>query len=77
MVAARAPGGFDAKPGKERAPVGGRWGLGRGGRKSQELPAPGQGLLLGPVGEKAVVADAPQAAGEHVEKKAADELVGR
>ena len=76
MVAARAPGGFDAKPGKERAPVGGRWGLGRGGRKSQELSAPGQGFLLRPVGEKAVVADALQAAREHVEQKAADELVG-
>src|SRR4051812_16317080 len=68
------------------ARAGGRWwrvvgglgdGLIRGRGRGEQAPDPGD--VGGPrsAGEQAVVADAVEAVGEHVEQKAADELVGR
>ena len=46
------------------------------GIESQQFAALRESLLFGSVGEKAEVTDAHEAFGQHVEEKAADELVG-
>jgi hypothetical protein len=43
---------------------------------AEELAATGQRLVLGAGGQKAKVADAPEARGQHVEQEAPDELLG-
>src|SRR5689334_20824335 len=52
-------------------------GLLRGRGRGEQGPDPGDVGGPGAAGEQAVVADAVEAVGEHVEQKAADELVGR
>src|SRR5438046_2958178 len=67
------------------AGAGRRWwlvvgGLGVGpirGSRAEQAPDPGDVGGPGAAGEQAVVADAVEAVGQHVEQEAADELVGR
>src|SRR5271166_828859 len=55
----------------------GAWALGSGSRRREQLPSALDVVRSKRAGDEAVVADAVEAAWQHVQEKTADELVGR
>jgi len=69
-----AAGDVNAREVPQKLCVGGLWGL-AGLRKAEDLPARGEVVFFGPIGQEAEMADADEAGREGMKEEAAEKFI--